>query len=431
MRSPISQRRLIVLRRLLWRGVLGGALIAAAVLTFTGCRENHDDDVATTGLGMADLRAMVLPRYELGLPGIGLRVSDSSGWIRNDTAARDSLDPHDTGRSLARSGRLGGYSLGYAEPGGWASPDDERPVLVSTGIELFRDEASASSYLREQVVTALRMRRKRLPVGRLAGVERFAGGGVGDEAQGLREAFVVNGQVGYANAIGFRRGRLVASVTMIQQVDTGGPREVRVIANALDERIGRVATGEIREAPVRVPQENWWDAAPDPTPLTLAGVEVASGAKPTHHRYLRLSDSLVHWREFELERGQLGGSRIVWLRTMTQSFRNVRTARRNEALIASARGRDRAAPTLARNLLRQAGARATNFEIEPLPGAAGDTTGYDARFDLPRGRVELVLVKVRRGRLTGSVAVLGLDRDLRPQDVLGVAGTLRARLARA
>ena len=178
---------------------------------------------------------MVVPRDELGLLAIGLAVSDSSGWERNREAARDSLDPKDSGRSLARSGRLGGYSLTYRHPHGFASPDEQRPVIVSTEVELFRDDAAASAYLRRQPAIAMRLRGKKLPQGRIAAVERFASGDVGDESEGLRETVVIDDFVGYGTTLGFRRGRIVASVAVLhRQVADGGSRR-----RAADRRCAR------------------------------------------------------------------------------------------------------------------------------------------------------------------------------------------------
>ena len=227
-------------RRLLLRGLLGGALLAAAAMLLTG----FDDErtaVATDRVRLDDLRQMVLSRDKLGLLAIGLPMSHSSGWERNRAAAADSFDPKDSRRSLAKAGRLGGYSLTYSQPSGFASPSDVRPILVSTEVELFRDEAAASSYLRHQLAVAMRLRGKRLPTGRIARVEPFAGGDVGEESEGLRQSFVANRSVGFGTTVGFRRGRVVASVSVMHQIESGGPGDLRPIASTLDDQIEAVA----------------------------------------------------------------------------------------------------------------------------------------------------------------------------------------------
>jgi len=243
MRSPMSLRRVEALRRLLLRSLLAGGLIAGVIVLFAGCRENRAV-VRTDGVRLTDLRQMVVPRDELGLAGIGMRLDDA-GWTPNRAAARESLDPDDTGRSLARAGRLGGYSLVYDRSG---LPGDEHPLSVGTEVELFRDDASASAYLRRQVATALRLRGKRLPVGRVARVNLFRGGDVGDESEGLHQTVVVRRGVGYGTTIGFRDGRVVASVGVLHRVETGGPGDVRSIAATLERRIASVAAGELRAA---------------------------------------------------------------------------------------------------------------------------------------------------------------------------------------
>jgi hypothetical protein len=230
---------------LLVRGLLGGALLAGAALVLTG----FDDErtaVATDRLQLDDLREMVLPREKLGLLAIGLPMDHASGWERNRAAAADSFDPKDTRRTLAKAGRLGGYSLAYSQPSGFASPSDVRPVMVSTEVELFRDEAAASAYLRRQLEVAMRLKGKRLPTVRIAGVEPFGGGEVGEESEGLRQTFVANRRVGFGTTVGFRRGRVVASVSVMHQVERGGPGDLRQIASALDDQIEAVAAAASR-----------------------------------------------------------------------------------------------------------------------------------------------------------------------------------------
>jgi hypothetical protein len=424
----MRETRRALLHRLLWRSLLGGAVIAGAVAMLAGCQDR--DQVSTEKVELSDLRAMVMPRDELGLLAIGLRVSDSSGWKRNRTAADESLDPHDTGRSLAKSGRLGGYSLVYSRPRGFAA-DEERPLLVSTEVELFRDDATASSYLRGEVARAMRLRGRTLPQGKIAAVDRFGGGEVGDESEGIRSTVVIDDFVGYGTTVGFRRGRTVASVSVLNQVDSGGPGDVLRIAGALDDRIGRVASGALVEAAAKLPKAKWWHAVPDPRPLTLEGEQLARGAARTHRHYLRTRVALVYWREYELDRGPLGSSRIIWLRTMTQAFRSARLARRDQAYVASAGGSRSITHRLLRGWFRRTGFRPTNVEARPLPASDQDTSGFQAFFDVPRGRAKAVLVSVRRGRLTGSVAVFGLAREVRPEDVLALRGKLRARLEAA
>lgn len=431
MRSPTSPRRLGAGRRLLWRSLLGGALVAGAVVLFTGCRENRDE-VGTANVGLADLRAMVLPREQLGLLGIGLKLGRSSGWRSNRAAAEDSIDPDDTARSLARLGRLGGFKLTYTHPRGYGSPHEERPVSIVTEVELFRDDATASAYLRRSVRRDLLMRYKKLPGGvRIGGVEPFGGGDIGDEASGLRATVVIDDNVAYGTTVGFRRGRLVGSATVINSVDTGGPGDVRRIAGALEDRIEGVASGAIRGPAVKLPPAKWWHAVPDPRALTLAGRDVLRGARLTHGNYYRTPVSFSYIRNYDVRRARLGGSRIIYLRTMASSFKNARRAAREKAFAGSGRASDRMARAFLRAFYRKSDSRATGITARPLAAPDRDSDAFRFSFDAPTGRIAGVMLSVGRGRLRANVIVLGFERELRPEDVLALRGKLLARLGSA
>jgi hypothetical protein len=425
MRSPTSPPHGAAWTRLLLRVLVGGALTAGAVAALGGCQR---EGAATDEIELSDLSAMVVPRHELGTLAIGLPVSDDSGWKGNDAAAGDSLDPNDTGRSLARSGRLGGYALTYSNPSGFAAPHDERPIVVSTEVELFRDDAAASYYLRRQAAIAARLRGRRLLPGRIAAVERFEGGDVGQESEGIRIAVVSDRDVGYGTTIGFRHGRMVASVSILNQAETGGPNELLPIADVLEARIESVAAGVIRRRAVALPKVDWWHAVPDPLPLTLDGKAVVPAARLTHSRYLRTPDFLAFWRRYETPRERLGGSRILWLRTMTQAFKSVRVAERGQEYLTSARGRHAITRRLLRGWFRRTSFRPAKVEFRSLPASGGGTAGFRSSFDTPRGRMAVVVLSVRRGRVAGSVAVLGFDRELRSEDVVTVRPRLRELL---
>jgi hypothetical protein len=430
MASQMSLARRATWFRLLRRTLVGVALVAGAAALVTGCRE--EDDVSTGRVGLKDLRMMVVPRDELGLLAYGLKVNDrSSGWVTNSMSANDSIDPKDSGRSLSKRGRLGGYALTYVDPLGYASHDEERPLAVATALELFSSEAAASAYLRDEVDRAVRLAGRKLPKGTLATAERFGGGDVGDEAEGLRTALRVEGNVGYASYVAFRRGRLVATAAAWRRAETKSPSDARQIADALDKRISGVATGEIDRAPVKLAPHEWWHAAPDPRPLTLEGSAIAAGARRTHRSYLRTPVSFGYLREYELRRGQLGSSRIFYLRTMAQALKSPDLARRAQKYLASAHGSEAITRNFLRRWFRKTDFRPTGITADPLTGLPPGTAAFRFTFDAPAGRVAAVMMSVRRGRLRGNVVVAGLDRELQTGDVLPLREKLLARLATA
>ena len=431
MASRMSLARRQTWVRLLRRTLVGVAIVAGAAALVTGCREDREK-VATNQLNLRDLRMMAVPRDELGLLAYGLKLSGrASGWVTNSMSANDSLDPKDTGRSLSKRGRLGGYELTYVDPLGYASHDEERPLAVATALELFSSEAAASAYLRDGVDDAVRLAGRRLPKGTLATAERFGGNKVGDEAEGLRTALRVEGNVGFASFVAFRRGRLVATATAWRRAETKSPSDARQIADALDKRISGVAAGAIDRAPVKLPPRQWWYAAPDPRPLTLEGSVVAAGARRVHRSYVRTPVAFGYYREYELDRAQLGISRITYLRTMAQVLKSSDVAERAQKYVASARGSEAVARYFLRRHFRKTRFRPSGITAEPLTGLAPDTAAFRFSFDGPRGRVTAVMLSVRRGRLRANVIAGGFDRELWTGDVLSLREKLLARLASA
>jgi hypothetical protein len=218
-----------------------------------GCRQGRET-VSLDRVQLRDLRAMVVPRDGLGTPAIGLAVNRSSGWKRNRAAARETPDADDTGRSLARSGRLGGYELTYSHPRGLAWRYEDRPLFVATEVELYRDEPTASANLRGGVELTMRSRGRKLPDGgRLALVERFDAGDVGDEAAGVRSAVRIGDGAVYLSTVVFRRGRLLASATVAHRAEIGSTAVLQEIAGTLDDRITGVGSGALTKAAVKLP----------------------------------------------------------------------------------------------------------------------------------------------------------------------------------
>jgi hypothetical protein len=126
--------------------------------------------------------------------------------------------------------------------------------------------------------------------------------------------------------------------------------------------------------------------------------------------------------------GRLAGSKVFYLRTIASVFDNARLAARDRKYLATTKGSN----SVARRFLRAA-FRATDFTPRngtalPIRWRAADTAGFHFFFRAPKGRVEGVLVSVTHGRVSGSVLVMGLDRDIEPTAVVAAREKLRARL---
>jgi hypothetical protein len=129
--------------------------ICLAVLTACG-GDNGDNELdrALRSITENDLAIMVLPQEDLGEEFADLQIDDESGFVDNEEAADDTVDPDDTADDLERAGRINGYQLNFSI--GEAEvvrvlQAGEGVILVGTEVELFDDADSASDYLAKQV----------------------------------------------------------------------------------------------------------------------------------------------------------------------------------------------------------------------------------------------------------------------------------------
>jgi hypothetical protein len=368
---------------------------------------------------------MIVPKQDLGALARGLKLDgDWSGRSDNKKATEDTIDPRDTARSLARAGRVQGYDLTYSAR---RRPSALGVLVVSEGVELFRTEKAASAYLKKQFADFKRFRGRKLDGVKLAHVEKFDVH-VGDESRGLRLRVVYPSRKVkvFSTLVGFRRGRIVANASVVLRRDLLISGDVERIADALDDRVKDVASGEVRRSvssSTRKARRNL-----DPKPLALVAEDFPVRTRLAHHGYLSSPGVRVYLREYDVLGGRLAGSKVFYLRTIASVFDNVRLAARDRRYLATSKGSN----SVARRFLRAA-FRATDFTPRkvtalPLRWHAADTAGFHFFFRAPNGRIEGVLVSVTHGRVSGSVLVMGLDRDVEPTAVVAAREKLRARL---
>jgi hypothetical protein len=212
------------------------ALICAALLA--GCGDSKGPE-ATRNVTSADLGRMVLSKRALGpfAKRLEKRTGDS-GPTGNRAGADDTVDPRDTARTLARAGRVTGYEWAYAAT---RRPAPNGVLGMSIEVELFRTEKAASRYLKKQIHDFERFGGRNLEGLKLASVETFDVGDVGDEARGVRAVARFSNKALFDTVVGFRRGRIVGSAAVFLGRELVISSDVERIADALDDRIKRVA----------------------------------------------------------------------------------------------------------------------------------------------------------------------------------------------
>lgn len=388
------------------------------------CGTGGHEPAAPVSVSGEELAAMVLPREALGASVAGFRVDKDSGPSGNMEAAEDTLDPEDTGRSLGEKGRVTGYDLAFTNPK-LASFDRKKGVYgIETSVELFRDEVYASEYLGKQVADFERFDGTRVDGIAVSGVSSFPLDAVGDEASGFRATARFAGVRIRQTTAAFRRGRIVAAVSVVRADRENVAEEARRLAHLLDARIEGVLNGEIESgAAERAPKPKRLD----PARLTLTQADLPAGASVAGQGYRRHGDVRSYLREFEPAGSRLGSSQVIYLRAMAQVLEDEGAATLFMRIAERREGREQLARTFFQRALSGINAGIRGLRIQGLP-APSSGTAFAATIEAPKGTLTAVMLFVRSGRAVGSVTALGVNGELRAADVLALAGKVRARL---
>jgi hypothetical protein len=410
------------------------AILCAAFLAGCGLGEGGDSFADDESVARADLAIMVLSREELGMDVGGLEIdAEDSGPVSASEAAADAtIDPEDDASLLRRVGWVGGYELNYSDPKGKALKRGRGLLVAGSSVYLFEDEGAASARLQDEMLDFERLQGKTVEGVRLTRFETFEVD-VGDEAKGIEVTFRVGGESLHATGVFFRRGRLLADVGVGRVDDVSARADVEQAASALEARIQGVLAGEIRDDPVPLPRQArkkdekqaGASGSPDPKPLTLRADAFPAGTSVTGEAYKRQGDTRSFLREFDLPGDRLGGSRVLYLRAMTQIVSNSASAANFVEFASTVDGARDLAETFARSALK---IRPKNMLPGPLPVRGARAAALIASFDAPRGRVAVAMVFVHQGRAIGSVTAMGMSNELDPSDVIAFADELRARL---
>jgi hypothetical protein len=244
------------------------------------------------------LALMPLPKAQLGAGALSLPLDRSSGVVTNAEAADDS-NGDVTAAKLERLGRRTGYTLDYSDPGGAALAAGRGLLEVETSVDLYADEARARqgmAFWRHDETDTSTM----TAVGIEVELAPVAAPAVGDERWAYAGTVFIKGKPPiYGADVYFRRGVLVASVS----VSAADAKSVRPLATALarklDVRIGQVLAGRVKGPPVPLPGKG--RAGPPRSGVDLAAMALRpkdlGGGKVTTQGY-RLDPDLTPVSEY-------------------------------------------------------------------------------------------------------------------------------------
>src|SRR5262249_22310799 len=222
------------------------ALAFCPVLVGAGC--GGDANPSTKQVTRAQLAPMVLPKSALVLPA-RVEVEHPVGFYSNARAAAHRIDPRITSASLTRAGRLTGYALGYTLSR-WDFEDallgGSGQLNIVTEVALYRDQTGPATQMAQGISDLRALVGKPLKGGvTLDRGATFRPPRIGDAATGLRFEVGYEGWHIYYTEVGFRYGRLLASVVEGRADPRNVDAAVISRAHALEERIKAVLGGKI------------------------------------------------------------------------------------------------------------------------------------------------------------------------------------------
>ena len=435
------------LRTILLAFATAGALLLAAACGGDDEQKRLQDALARLAPG--DLALLVLPAAELEGLAEGLELAEDSGERDNASAAHDSLDPEDTGESLAEAGRIAGYSLTYDNPNFFeALQRGEGLLSVGTSAELWADDDAARKSIDKRRRDFLRFKGQVVDDVELVEVTEFDVKPIGDQSGGIRySARLDDGAFDitlHATLVYVRVGRVVLTAVTVRADEEETQAALEAIGGRLATRLRGVALGEITVTPV--PIDN---GSAEPTPDTpgtppagtpdlasaaLHSEDLPEGFVVVEERYADPPD-IEFGRSFDIEgRDQyiaVGSTRVISIQNEIAVYGSVAEASAFmgavEGILSGASGAD-----LFRALIEEQGEfTVDDVELDSLPLAIGDEgVAIVGTLDAGIARFKMAFLIARVDSAVASLIVTGFAEGFAVDDLVPLLEMVTARLER-
>lgn len=418
------------------RGVAAVLACAAAFSAAPGTATAAPGAVAPgAGPGAAQLALMPLPLAQLaGRGGQKLAVDEESSVETNAEAAEDSIDQDDTASSLAAAGRLTGYELTYSGDGF---------VSLSSGVDLYRDDAAAAASLAKLVADFRRFKGKEVTAGlTLASVATWTPAGLADEAVGIDAVVDFAGKRARAVAVGFRLGRLIGSATSTGLDSAASRATVEQNARALLGRIRGVLDGTVTGSPVAIPAPPKAGSkaattrpagTPDIRPAALALADLPAGARIATESYPAPADDEVVEleRDFDIDAVAIGGSRPFSLENNLTLYRTAAGASAFVAAVTAVYRSPQADTLLSESLGGDPDFKGATFVVDRVRAVklGDEATFVRSTIKAKIGEFRTLFAFVRVGRVVSALIITGPAARMRDADGLMLLGRAAKRAA--
>ena len=375
------------------------------------------------------LPGLAVPKAQLGDLAQGLQVMLRSGLTTNARAADDSFDPNDTEASVAKAGRVGGYTLVYGDVGWTGFRTGHGLIDVGTSLDLFKTQAQAGAYELKSVRDIAAARGKNLQGTIIESARSFPVTGLGPRALGFEITQRLGKRRIHSTVIDFQ----IATILGEAVIDRGDTQNVRqqaaTIAGQLANRIVAYGKGQ-NPQPVQLPRPlgtaKPGAGAPDLSAMVPTGADLKGKAGVFNQTFAPDDDAIASYvREYRF--GPSSG--LFSLRATATLQRTTREASGRLAVIRSVYTGPKAGETLAHVIAP--GATVAHLDGTQSAKLGDESFATAASFNSQGRRLRAVMVYERRGRILGSVIVIGTARKLTLAGALPYAKLLDKRIKSA
>ncbi len=380
------------------------------------------------------LAIMVVPAQQLGTAAKGLQVELASGETANARAADDSFDPTDTAATLAKAGRVSGYTLLYGDPGLTALLQGRGLVDLGTSVDLFKTQKQAGSYQLKTFQDLRAAVRHNLGGVVVEQATPFEVTSLGPNAVGVRTVQRIGAKRLYVTTIDFQVDRLLCEAEVTRADANRADAQATAIARTFLSRILAYAQNQLNAKPVTLPRPQGLatpqPGAPDLEAMALTAKSLKGKAGVFQQGFAADVNAIVSYsREFRFD--PKSGRFLLQNRLSLQRSR--REAAGRMVLLRAALTGPEAADTIAQQFLGEA---ATSKAHATLDGSRGLGIGEESfatsvTLDTPSGRTRVVFAYLRRQRVLGLVVLAGKPASLKLDSVAPYVQALDGRIKAA
>jgi len=384
-----------------------------------------------------ELALMPLAATDLGGEFLGVPIdASSSGYRKSADVAEDTVDPSDSPADIESAGWLISYELRYSDPSLAALDAGSGILLGDSELDLFRDDNSARTFVDKQLADFDRLKGQRVAGGfKLTDSSRFEQPSI-DESFGISFKLDFNGKTAHTWDAGFRRGRLIATVSVSRADDRDLTNSMNELAKTLSRRVDGVLQGTLQATAIPLPtpkpdapgQASRPSDGPFPDSMALTAEDVGSGAFVKDAGYAPGDKSIAYKREFNHGPTGASGSPTLSLENDIDLYPSTDKASGFFAAIKGVFTGPSATDVITR-ALASSGLQVRNLTARETAISQGDESfALTVAYDTPLGRLENEFVYIRVDRVVGIVLFGELAGDLTPQTVESLASKLVAHI---